>query len=504
MLSSSHAVISTGDSVYFVKEGYIPLHCKVSEIDTGLLIQLKPSKWIVSDIHNHTYLTDGSWKEDSVVKYAFGKYGIDVLVNSEHGGASTRDTNGFDFTRDSNGTIVSTPVWRWKTLTEQSWPKVQHRRTQYPSKILLQGVEWNVPSHEHASVGIISDANQPSAISDFEYMFDQNDKDTSRSPLMKKNKTHSDAIEAVKWLQSNYPTTSYFITNHPSHKLKNRIEGFRDFNNAGPDVAFGIEGIPGHQKDPSRGAYEYNARTAAVTALCKTYGGADVIIAKVGGVWDALLGEGRHFWNYTNSDFHDTLGDFWPGEYPKTYVNSELTAQEWLDAMRRGASFSVMGDLIDGLDFIIDDGVKVATMGQTLTSNKTTATVIIRFKSPSVNFNGDRPIVNHIDLICGDVTSKLTDTSSADYKANTNNTTSILKRFTSTDWKTEKGWNVICYIISIDKKKYYRLRGTNVPVNTAGLTDENGNPLIDPEKNNTPAKAWADLWFYSNPIFVQK
>jgi hypothetical protein len=54
---------------------------------------------------------------------------------------------------------------------------------------------------------------------------------------------------------------------------------------------------------------------------------------------------------------------------------------------------------------------------------------------------------------------------------------------------------------------YYRLRGTNIAPNTPALTDSDGNPLADTpftsvRGTNTAETAFADLWFYSNPIFV--
>ena len=50
---------------------------------------------------------------------------------------------------------------------------------------------------------------------------------------------------------------------------------------------------------------------------------------------------------------------------------------------------------------------------------------------------------------------------------------------------------------------YFRLRGTNWALNTPLQTDTNGNPLLDMlEGTNDASKALADLWFYSNPIFV--
>jgi hypothetical protein len=55
---------------------------------------------------------------------------------------------------------------------------------------------------------------------------------------------------------------------------------------------------------------------------------------------------------------------------------------------------------------------------------------------------------------------------------------------------------------------YVRLRGTNVPNCTPYETDCQGNPLPDylVTENlgfNGAEEAWLDLWFYSNPIFIE-
>ena len=48
---------------------------------------------------------------------------------------------------------------------------------------------------------------------------------------------------------------------------------------------FGFEGMPGNQMEPDRGGLNLT------TAENRTYGGSDYMLAKVGGAWDALLGE---------------------------------------------------------------------------------------------------------------------------------------------------------------------------------------------------------------------
>ncbi|MBC2581937.1 hypothetical protein [Clostridium sp. DJ247] len=111
------------------------------------------------------------------------------------------------------------------------------------------------------------------------------------------------------------------------------------------------------------------------------------MIAKVGGLWDTLLGEGRHFWTFVNSDFHNNDEDFWPGEYAKsyTYVNGN-TYEDLIEGMRFGKSFSVHGYLINKLDFTAKNRINTADMGQTLDMNKGENCLIkIKFKSPEVN-----------------------------------------------------------------------------------------------------------------------
>lgn len=197
-------------------------------------------RWVAGDFHTHTWLTDGNRSQEEVALHAFS-YGLDWFANSEHGGTSGHDPGGKPF---------PAPIPRWITLKYFSFPIVQRLRVAFPHKGILQGVEWSVPAHEHASVGIVVD--DPTAISDFEYACDAGDHDTSRA-LAKRNRTHDDAVACAAMLESNYGGTSYLLPGHPSRAGKYTVADLRDFNNAAPDVAFGFEGIPGHQKSPSRG-----------------------------------------------------------------------------------------------------------------------------------------------------------------------------------------------------------------------------------------------------------
>lgn len=537
-------------------------------------------QWVAGDFHTHTALSDGVYTAEEVAAKA--KYfGLDWYSATDHGGLYYLDDT-FVAGRKANTS-------RALTILGIGTQKVTANRN---TIMQFNGFEWNVPTHEHASVGIIGndDAAVAKALSDFEYQYDAKDTDTSITTLSKLNSKADQAIFAAAYLQSFYAKTSYMLPNHPSRQLLWTAADFRDMNDAAPDVAFGAELLPGHQASAFRGGLGYftyydtkakkfinlsatDATTlehmvinyvtipandlaiaqgkldnkATILASLKvsiekqrTYGGADYMLAKVGGVWDSLLGEGRNFWVFGNSDFHinqtkaTVLGgepDFWPGEYTKNYTyTSSKTYQSILDGMRSGNSFTVLGDLINALDFTVANNGKTATMGERLnaTTGKTT-TMTIRFKSPahnSANQDGrtglnDVPVVDHIDLIAGEYGEKAekydanytgevaSEAISAAYKKDTNETTKVIKTFSKSDFKTDaEGYTTVTFTVpATDKNTYYRLRGTNLAPNTPNQTDANGNPLVDTaltsvKGTNTAAEAFSDLWFYSNPIFV--
>ncbi len=460
--------------------------------------------WFTGDIHTHTWLSDGTQKQTVVLDNSLNRHGLDFIANSEHGGAFTHDPEGSLWSAVSPApTFLGNPaagrMWRWQSLRDYSHPLLRTLRAAYPTKTIIQGVEWNVPTHEHASVGIV-DETDGVPVARFEYLFDQHDTGTTSDAELgisgkTASTTHQKAIDGLKWLQANYAGKSYALLNHPSRRLLYTIQDIRDLNDAAPDVCFGMEGFPGHQKEANRGGYIYSDPKQ------RTYGGADYLTATVGGVWDALLGEGRRFWIVVNSDFHDpsSTADFWPGEYAKTYVAATSNAaQNLVDGMRSGNMFAVQGDLINRLDFSVSDSLSAADMGSTLTTTASAATVTITFSSPPTNQHGDSPMVDHIDLIVGAVTG---------VRQDTNTTTRVVKTFRPADWGgATTGGTITFTLTGLSGKQYLRLRGTNLAVGVAGQTDAQGNPLMDNngQSSNTAADAWADLWFYSNPVFIQK
>lgn len=500
-------------------------------------------RWLAGDLSTSTYLTDGSNSERAIAaKVMVGDpsgYGLGYLADSEPGGRSLRD---------ATGQVFATPVWRWQTLIFDSFPQVVAARQAHPGDFFLQGLQWDAPTHGPVSVGIVGVGNEPAGVADFEYRFDAADTDTSRPDVDKENATAQDTLRGVSYLQKRYAADSYAIVDHPSRDLGWTVGDLRALQDAAPSVVCGFEGFPGDQAAEARGGYggffdasggevsDPAAADPAETALARTYGGADAMVARIGGVWDALLGEGRRWFVYGDSDYKwrttqykDPAGkvvgtsycDFWPGEYDKTWTYVAGGGYRGLvAAIKSGDSFIVNGDLIDALDFRVSLGHTSKTMGQTLTiarGRKIVLTVAVR--SPARNHDGARVHPDHIDLIAGDITSRIPRSSSAYQTTATNPTAHIVVRFLWSRMRVVKGWRVATVAFVLKGSTYFRLRGTNLAADTPNQTDVAGDPLVDtltyrtmpdpdPAKGgtvtiNTPGQAWADLWFYSNPVFVR-
>ena len=502
--------------------------------------------YMVVDFHQHTGFTDGRTTIDHLFNQG-AKFGVDVMVNSEHGGSSSRNAStgvsygaiptwveygltAEDFKGDPLIRNDVQRMWRWQCIKDYSFKKVWEFNQQGSTTLAIQGVEWNPPGHEHASVGIITgqfDIVNPNAdaVAQFEYMFDNNDLDTTggnefgwiKSTSSGKEKTR----EAVQWLNTYHRYTSWVVPAHPERANRWHINDYRDLNDIAPDIFVAFEGIPGAQADQHRG----NIRNTNSYEKSYTFGGVGIHAAKVGGVWDALLSEGRRFSLVANSDFHRHISQggtsFYPGEYLKTYVfMKNNTAQAFVDGLRSGNIYCVQGDLIDRLEFTAG----TATMGETYRTKKSTVKIRILVRDPETNNHNvwselTNPTLNHIDLIAGEMRSRVA-ADTQEYMAGEYDNVKVIARFdatggitdangiTSIRWKDlGQGIKLIEYKVKITGDTYFRLRGTNNGLGVAGRTDANGNPVeISPAANSEEAAkiAFEDLWFYSNAIFVTK
>ena len=293
------------------------------------------------------------------------------------------------------------------------------------------------------------------------------------------NRGHAKTVEGLKWMVAFHPESSYYVPAHleragpfnPNGNNGYNVESLRDFNNAAPNIAFGFETQPGHGGTDTRG--EYIPRRNNIGGVNTdsvggtTYGGTGVYGAQIGGVWDALLGEGRNWWFFASSDWHSrgsfgpddrrSTGDFYPGEYQRTYAlvnhgerhhhhqGPNLRPQAIVDGLRTGNAYSASGQLIDRLAFIACDDrnessaesaavdaaqdnaapekERCATMGEKLVvspGSDITVAIVVRdpsgtnfapysFSNPSLLQVGihqpvNMPVLDHIDVIRGLVT----------------------------------------------------------------------------------------------------
>jgi len=489
---------------------------------------------------------------------------------------------------------------------------------------------------------------------------------------------HVKTVEGIKWMAAFHGNGSYYVPAHleragPFVATGNNgynIEHLRNFNNAGPTVAFGFESQPGHGASDRRGEYNLRRNNIGASPTINrldsvggtTYGGTGVYAAAIGGVWDALLGEGRNFWFFASSDWHSrgafsvddrrSDNDFWPGEYQRNYTmvrnsGSRSTPQQIVDGLRSGNTWVDSGQLIDRLAFVAcasypgpgtrsnaavealalraaqgnrdTDVAGCATMGEKLKVRRgadVVVSIVVRdpagksyspysFPNPSllqvgVNQPLDMPVLDHVDVIRGNVTG-FKQPGAADYSgawpedwvdranpqqlrpltsvpaAAKNTSAAVIQTFNASTWTTVPGqaeWKRMTFRIpAVAASQYVRLRGTNMPAAVPHETDSSGNPLADLWTNtgsiqyknsnsvefatnaflripcttpvtNDPGSAvfagtgingcpdhlptvtnrsdipgypggytgklvgydvaaWSDLWFYSNPIFVE-
>jgi hypothetical protein len=433
---------------------------------------------------------------------------------------------------DVSGSGANRNMWRWQAVQEFQYPLIEYLAT-YQNKPMFLGVESVVAGHEHTSMSVITGqipaeldaaalptappylaSGNANALAQWTYCFDRGVADTSRgagnnwdcsvpgslnaadvttpwNPAAAKLvpapgpgtglRGHTKTVEAVKWMSAFHQQGSYYIPTHleragpfnPDGNNGFNIEHLRNFHNAAPEVAFGMETQPGHGASEDRGEYAVLRNNFGTTvglvdsAGGTTYGGTGVYGAQIGGVWDALLGEGRNYWFFASSDWHNrgmfgpddrrSTQDFYPGEYQRNYalVRSEkLDPQSIVDGLRSGNNFAASGQLIDRLAFTACASYKgkggggfapdaaseahalKAAIGNTDVSRKDCAnmgqklvvrpgaeivvTVVVRdpegtnyspysFANPSLKQVGieqplNQPVLDHIDLIGGKVT----------------------------------------------------------------------------------------------------
>jgi len=419
------------------------------------------SEWSVDWNHRTTPPTpirggDSSYSRTHNARQALAN-GLTWMVHTDHGGpghsAVTRD---------------------------HAWPALLEARREVPTLIQFNGMEFDVPAAEHASLIIAPGPDEREQLITIE-------RDYSRSePVQGSRDDGQTMLDALTHMGALSPLPLMFI-NHPSRTATAmgrwgdvEPDELRAWHATAPQVLVGMEGAPGHQATRvHRGLYR--------NADAPTMGGFDQMTATVGGIWDTLLSEGHRFWITASSDSHvnqrDGGSDFDPGQYSKTHVWARRDAGDILDGLRHGRMFAVTGDLIDALELRVStdgEGVRSATMGGTLSlSTAPPMRVTLRVRVPaSANHAGQHPVLDHIELIVGS-------------PGNGNAPVMRTRVFGASDWQVDGAWRTVSWVLPVPAQGgFVRARGSSTR-EVAPLPDVPGE---DP---------WQDLWFYSNPVFIQ-
>ena len=446
------------------------------------------SRWLAGDHHIHTRYSVG-WNHETeppspivsgdaiypiqMIALMARHYGLSWMVTTDHGGPNHSKVN-----------------------LEMAYPELLRSRKVVPDVVQFFGMEFDTPAADHSSLIIPHTHDEAQRLFTIESQFDK----VEPFPRDPARDTEEHMIAALKVMKT-FPSKPIIIANHPSRSATglgfyglHTPEEFRNWNDLAPQISVGMAGAPGHQawtinadgtlRDRARGGY----------GNYPTMGGFDQMTAQLGGFWDSMLGEGRRWWITANSDSHINwtegarVSDFWPGEYSKTYVWAEKNHDDILDSVRNDRIFVTLGDLIAALyvSARVDGSKQRAEIGGTLNvPSGADVLVRIRFLDPELpNSHGDNPKVARVDLIAGEITGK------AERDADSNESTRVAARFSASDWRQDGDYYSAEYRLQkVTADGYLRVRGTN------------GSEL-EPDEDLKGEDPWSDLWFYSNPVFL--
>lgn len=399
------------------------------------------------------------------------KHGLSWMVATDHGGPNHSKLN-----------------------RDEAYPELLRARRETPSVLQFWGMELDTPAAEHSSLILPRSADERDALFGIESRYNRREP-WPADPARDQEAFMLDALRHMKALR--HPPV--VIANHPSRSAKGVDQyglvspsELRDWNDTAPDVAVGMEGAPGHQASSLNpdGSLKPKGDRGGYSRV-PTMGGFDRMTAKLGGFWDAMLGEGRRWWVTSTSDSHrhytDGGEDFWPGEYSKTYVKAAHTYDDVLDGLRNGRVFVTLGDLVSEVDVTAAAaGARADIGGRLEVPAGSDVTVVIRVRDPAgKNFGGFSPSVARIDLIQGDITGP-----AVDRALDVNPSTRVVRAFTPTSWAREgEVLSMVHVLKDVRGPTYIRVRGTN---------GQEGEPSPDPLGEDP----WSDLWFYANPIFI--
>jgi hypothetical protein len=332
--------------------------------------------WLKADLHCHTVFSDGVREPAEVI--ARGKeFGCDVIAITDH---TDRELH---------------------AATDEYFAAIAGLRAKHPELVILDGVEWNIPpgrGDDHAGVLVPPGPEGERALAELKQRFDDLGREDHQEEI---------AHEALRWLNEqsrSWPAPPVVIFNHPSRKaarsldLLERIARLRDTS----PLVIGFEGSPGHQGSTTLGSY------VGSEPLIERW---DPAAARVGDLWDQLLGRGEDLWGaIAFSDFHeevaDGLRDHWPGQFSETWLYApERTPVGALSALRAGSFCANHGWIAREVRLTVAAAglPRAAWAGESIVVRESaTVTAMVELVVPERDWAGEPNRVDMIELIAID------------------------------------------------------------------------------------------------------
>lgn len=487
--------------------------------------------YLVGDHHVHSvYSHDAKYTFSQLARAASG-YGLDWMVFTEHSNFGHARAGG----------------------AEAEHREIVQARRDNRRTLIFQGLEWYIPGAEHCTVFSPPGRHEVDLLKRFEEAYDGKllgyTAGAPGHPDTPRNEAH--AVKALKWLDQQrrcgYVDDVLVLANHPLRLGIDSPHEMRAWRDAAPGIMIGMEGAPGAQAaaipgwrgaNSRRGEYENspseNSWPGYPREAYLTYGGFDWATATVGGLWDALLAEGKLFSVTSNSDVHrvafdtwkngdwlpgqnfDNTGrlpdpvntaepqpgsDFWPGQFSRTHVGvTRYGYRQVMAGLRAGRVWVDHGQLVDGIEVRVNKehcagrGVTLGgrlrvRRGERIFLNVTVTT------ASRPNHHGEVPNLAHLDVIRGAVRGPV-----ADRDAWRAPNTRVVH---TADVGGRRGrYTLRIPLGRADESFYVRLRGSDGRRNGPGLlgasVDPHG-PITHEPGNGDP---WLDTWLYTNPVFV--
>lgn len=175
-----------------------------------------------------------------------------------------------------------------KVNLELAYPDLLRSRVLVPEVLQFWGMEFDAPALDHHTLMIPHHRDEAQQLYELERRFAKLDP----FPADPGRDTEAKMIEFLK-AANTMDRKPLVLAHHASRSApglgvygQDTPREFRNGNDVAPNVYVGFEGAPGHQAGPlvggARGGYGNHP----------TYGGFDQMTARLGGLWDALLGSG--------------------------------------------------------------------------------------------------------------------------------------------------------------------------------------------------------------------